>query len=143
MECSDGSNDNDKQVQEVENDHVSDSAVESDMPMYATLSALQVQKEKVQNNKVSSTVPSLVSGPTSKKNKVTVHCTNNRKDKTSWNKIHFCFYYGFSSTEYSKHDLEPDELESEVVTILGLPKKSNERKIQLMKLRNAGDYKIT
>ena len=111
MEYSDDSGDYDKQVQQLENDYISDSTDHSDiLPMYDSLPALQRKKKKIQNNRISSTVSSSHSGPAARK--VTVQCSNNMKDKRLWDKVHFCYYCGLSSTNISKHYLGPHKSES-------------------------------
>ena len=65
----------------------------------------------------------------------------NSKNQRVWDKIHFCYYCDSSFTNISKHYLGPHRNELEVKMILNHPKKSKERTLDLLKLRNAGDFK--
>lgn len=71
---------------------------------------------------------------------VTVNVSNNL-DVRKWDKIHFCLFCDAASTNITKHYLGPHKEETEIQKILNLSLKSNERKLELLRIRNAGDFK--
>ena len=68
-------------------------------------------------------------------NDVVIQKSNKRKAK-----VHFCLYCKKSSTCIRKHYMRKHKEEDSVKTILSLAKGSKERAIELMRLRNSGDY---
>ncbi|XP_033730120.1 uncharacterized protein LOC117319420 [Pecten maximus] len=78
---------------------------------------------------------------TEKKPAISIQTSSNTKVQRVWDKVHYCFFCEISSTNISKHYLGPHQSEAEVQKILSYPKKSEARRLELLKLRNAGDYK--
>ena len=72
---------------------------------------------------------------------IVLQCTNNSSGRRVWDKQHFCFFCEGGSTNISKHYLGSHEKEHEIQKILSFPLKSSQRKLELSKLRNSGDYK--
>ena len=72
---------------------------------------------------------------------LTVQQSNNTGITRIWDKKHYCIFCGASSSDIRKHFFGPHKMEPEVQTILSFSLGSNERKLELQKLQNAGDYK--
>ncbi|XP_052795676.1 uncharacterized protein LOC128228412 [Mya arenaria] len=70
---------------------------------------------------------------------MSVQKSNNDRDR-HWDKIHFCLYCGKSSTNILTHYLGPHKNEEDVKKISALEKGSDKRELEIMRLRNAGDY---
>lgn len=72
---------------------------------------------------------------------VIVNQTNNTGEKRKWDKAHYCYYCGKKYVSIMRHYCGPHRSQPEVQRILSLPQKSNERTLEMLKLRNAGDFK--
>jgi hypothetical protein len=128
--------DDNDQAQGNDSEYVSDSSDQSDViPCVKSLPALQI-------NKVTSSKSQLMASQVNKAatsraqqhspSSIKIQGTNNSKDKRVWDKSKF--------TNITKHYLWPHRNEPEVKMILDHPKKSKERSLDLLKLRNAGDF---
>lgn len=73
--------------------------------------------------------------------KVIIQKTNNTPGKRVFDKSHYCYYCGKRSTSIRRHYFGPHKSEAEVKKILNIPENSKERKLELLKLSNAGDLK--
>ena len=71
---------------------------------------------------------------------VTVQLSNNEEGKRKWDKIHYCLFCSKTATNIRKHYFGPHKSEPQVRKILDLPLKSRKRKVELLRLMNAGDY---
>jgi hypothetical protein len=72
---------------------------------------------------------------------VKVQFTNSKDGKKKYDKLQFCLYCGKGSTSVRRHYLLLHKTEPEVKQILDQPLNSSERKLKLLKLRHAGNFK--
>lgn len=91
----------------------------------------KVRQEKEQTHTVSSNVSK----------GVTVQLSNNDSGKRKWDKVHYCLFCSKSATNIRKHYFGVHKSEPEVRKILELPLRSKSRTVELLRLRNAGNYK--
>lgn len=158
VECSDGwverlfdslvlENESQDTSQEVDPDYVPESPNENfndDSSETSEVYAPILEETSLQSD-VDPTTPRIIPDkPVSSANsdyELIVQPSNNEKWKRVWDKVHYCLFCGTSSTNLTKHFFGPHKGESEVQNVIGMPVNSTERKLALLKLRNAGDYK--
>jgi len=127
-----------------QSDYVSDSCLSDEIdyiqPITNDLSNSKIEQDYIvtstSNNRVSHKNESV-----SHKSNVRLQASSNNKRIRVWDKIHFCLYCGKSSTNITKYLLGQHKEEDDIKEINRHQEKSKQRKLLILKLRNAGDYK--